>query len=171
MLRPSSALASRRGIVVMLCALSLVAVIGSIALVADGGLLLEHRRQVQAAADLAAMAAATDLFTNYQQNKGLDPSGTAAALARQAAAAQGYTDGTAGTTVTVNIPPQTGDHVGQACYAEVTVQYRQPRFFSGLFGTESIPVTARAVSRGQWTSFNDGILVLDLYQSESLKTN
>src|SRR5262245_26060746 len=142
MLRPTSALASRRGKVVLLCALSLVAVIGSIALSADGGLLLEHRRQVQAAADLAAMAAATDLYTNYQQNRGLDPSGNAATLARQAASAQGYTNGVSGTTVTVNIPPTSGDHVGQAGYAEVTVQYNQPRFFSGIFGTQPIPVTA-----------------------------
>ncbi len=34
-----------------------------------------------------------------------------------------------------------------------------------------MPVKARAVARGRWVSFKDGILVLDLHASEALKAN
>src|SRR5437762_14142504 len=89
----SSGRRARRGNVIVLLAVALTAVVGFTALAADGGLLLEHRRQVQGAADVAAMAAAIDLYTNFNQNKGLDVNGTAVTRAKEAAAAQGFTDG------------------------------------------------------------------------------
>src|SRR5262249_51482516 len=46
-------------------------------------------------------------------------------------------------------------------YAEVTVQYNEPRFFSALWGNGTLPIQARAVARGTWTVVVDGILVLD----------
>src|SRR5438045_1438289 len=86
----------RAGKVIALLALSLTGVVGYVAIAADGGLMLEHRRQVQGAADVASLAAAIDLYTNFRQNQGLDPGGTAAARAREAATAQGFTHGVAG---------------------------------------------------------------------------
>jgi hypothetical protein len=161
----------RAGKVIVLLALSLVAVVGAVALAADGGLLLENRRQVQGAADTGAMAAAIDLYKNFNANQGLDPSGTAAARAREATAAAGFADGVNGVVVTVNIPPKTGEHVGEAGYVEVIVDYPQPRFFARIFGANPNHVAARTVARGRLTTGKVGILVLDLTLSESLKAN
>lgn len=55
----------RRGTVAVIVALSLVAVLSVVALALDGGILYEDRRDIQAAADAAALAAADDLFNNY----------------------------------------------------------------------------------------------------------
>src|SRR3954466_13810014 len=95
----SSGRGKRRGKVIALLALSLTAVVASVALAADGGLLLEHRRQVQGAGDMASLAAAIDLYTNFRLNQGLDPKDSARDRAREAAAAQGFTHGVAGVTV------------------------------------------------------------------------
>jgi hypothetical protein len=161
----------RSGKVLVLLAFSLIAVVGAVALAADGGLMLDNRRQVQSAADAAALAAAIDLFTNYQTNQGTDPQGTAAARAQEAASAQGFTNGVNGVSVQVNIPPQSGDHVGLAGHAEVIVNYPQPRYFGGVFGSSATNISARAVARGRLWRFQTGILVLDLTASESLKVN
>jgi hypothetical protein len=148
-----------------LVALSLIALVGVVAIVLDGGLLLMDRRQCQRAADGAALAAAAQLYTDYPAqypNPGLDPKGTAKASALAYAAANGYSNDGTSSVVTVNIPPTSGDHAGQAGYAEVIVQYNQPRGFSGLFGSAPVPVRARTVARGLQTPYsNAGILLLN----------
>src|SRR5947209_2037375 len=72
----------RRGMAAVQVALTLTALLGIAAIALDGGILLAERRHVQAAADAAALAGATDLFANFSTNQGTDPSGTAAAAAR-----------------------------------------------------------------------------------------
>jgi hypothetical protein len=121
---------------------------GILAVTLDGGSLLAERRHAQATADAAALAAAADLFANYRTGAGLDSGGTAKASALSVAAANGYSN----PVPTVNIPPTSGDHVGVAGYAEVIVQYNRSRFFSSLWGSASIPISARAVARGQWAN-------------------
>jgi hypothetical protein len=99
-----------------------------------------------------------------------------------AAAANGFSNGGASgisgglanggvNTVTVNIPPQSGDHVGQAGYVEVIIQYYQQRAFSAIWGSNAVGVKARAVARGMWVPHNVGILVLDPSSSGSLTSN
>jgi hypothetical protein len=171
MARHAYARGQRRGKVIVMLALSLTAVVGYVALAADGGLLVEHRRQVQNASDMGAMAAAIDLYTNWRTNAGLDSSGSAAARAKEAVAAQGFVDGVSGVSVVVNIPPLSGPHTGEAGYAEVIVDYPQPRYFAGIFGSAPTHLRARAVARGRLTTGHNGILVLDLSVSESLKAN
>jgi hypothetical protein len=57
------------------------------------------------------------------------------------------------TPITVNIPPKSGNYAGKTGgYVEVIVTYNQPRLFSSIFGTGSIPVTARAVAKGTYTT-------------------
>jgi hypothetical protein len=138
----------RRGAVAVLVALCLTAVMGIVAIALDGGMLLDNHRSVQSAADAAALAAADDLFSNYVSNQGLDPSGTAAASALSTAAANGYNNDRTTSTVTVNIPPQSGSFAGLPGYAEVIITYNQPRYFSGIFGSGNLPVTSRAVAHG-----------------------
>ena len=151
----------RRAAVVMLVAVCLAAIMSIVAIALDGGLLLDQRRRVQAAADAAALAAADDLYNNYQIANGSDVGGTANASALSNAAANGYSNDGATSTVTVNIPPSSGNYANQRGYAEVVIRFNQKRGFSSIFGSGDIPVTARAVARGQWTTFNNGIIVLD----------
>jgi hypothetical protein len=128
------------------------------ALVIDGGMMMEARRRVQAAADSAALAAAADLYTNYGTNAGLDTGGTAKASAVATAKANGFSSSNA--TVTVNIPPTSGSSSGKAGYAEVIVVYNMTRGFSAILGSGTLPIQSRAVARGLWTSFGNGIILL-----------
>jgi uncharacterized membrane protein len=128
-------------------ALSLAALIGVVAIATDGGRLLTERQNIQATADAAALAAAGILLQEYASNGGLDVQGNARAAALKMAAANGITDGTNG-TVTVNIPPTTGDFTGKAGYAEVIVTGQVDRSYSLLFRSGAMPVAARGVARG-----------------------
>jgi hypothetical protein len=150
----------RRGAVVVMVAVSLVAVLAITAISIDGGRLLSDHRDVQAAADAAALAAASDLYENYWVNNGLDPSGTGVASAKATAAANGYTDGV-NATVTVNIPPQSGFYTGKAGYAEVLISFNETRSFSNIFTSGPLQVSCRAVAIGSPIAANVGILVLD----------
>ena len=166
--KPSHRSTFRGGKIIALVALMLIGLLGMVAITADGGLMLDQRRRVQAAADAAALAAAEDLYKNYPTRQGVDtPTGTASAVAFSTAAAMGYP----AAEVTVNIPPKNGDHVGAAGYAEVIITHPQSRTFSSLFGSSTMPIKARAVARGRWTSAKDGIILLNLTASESLKAN
>ena len=94
----------RKGMVVALVAISLAIILSFVAIAVDGGLLLDRHQRLQATADAAALAAANDLFLNWQSNKGLDPSGTAYAAAAAVATANGFP------SITVNIPPLSGPY-------------------------------------------------------------
>jgi hypothetical protein len=137
-----------------------------LALVLDGGLLRDNRRQVQTAADMAALAAATDLFTHYNSAQGLDPNGTAKQSALNNAAANGFNNDGVTNTVTVNLNPavyQGGEQQGQTIppgYAEVIVTYQQPSYFSSIWGTQSTQVKARAAARGTWTAARSTVQTL-----------
>jgi hypothetical protein len=160
----------RRGNVAVLTAVSLAALMGITAIAVDGGLLLDDHERAQSAADTAALAAAADLYANYLTGNGLDPNGTASKSAFANAAANGFTNDGVTSIVTVNIPPLSGPFTGQSSYVEVIIQYNQKRGFSNIFGDGDIPVKARAVARGAWTTIRDGILVLDPTLKGSLST-
>jgi hypothetical protein len=165
-----------------LVALCLFALMGVVAIALDGGLLLDQRRRAQAGADAAALAAAEDLYSNWQKNQGQDPKGTAAAAARANALANGFNNDGVSSVVTVNIPPTSGNFQtfippgdtfltpGAGC-VEVIIQFNQKRGFSGIFGSGDIPVRARAVARGQWVPFNDGVIVLHPTAASALNAN
>jgi Flp pilus assembly protein TadG len=161
----------RRGAVAVLVAICLVALLSIVAIALDGGVLMDQRRRAQATADAAALAAAIDLYQNYPTNGGVDISGTARQSALTTAAAMGYANDGNPSTVTVNVPPQSGTFAGQVGYAEVLVQWNQSRSFSNIFGSGSIPVTARAVAAGRWVPFSDGIIVLHPTAASAFNAN
>src|SRR5262245_66516596 len=104
----------RKGAVVVLVAVLLVVLVGMLALVLDGGLLQDDRRGAQAAADAAALAAATELFKNYglitptTTSPVWDPNGAGDSAARASAEHNGYPDNQAPTAVGAQLPPPTG---------------------------------------------------------------
>src|SRR5262245_13031661 len=163
----------RRGAVAILVALLLTGLLGVLAIALEGGLMADNRRRAQAAADAAALAAATMLYENYPAIEAsnflnYDPNGAANTAALASAATNGFSNDGTTSTVTVNIPPKSGPFTGKVSYVEVYITYNQPRYFSALWGSTSTPITVRAVGRGYYGASGTGILILDPTLKDSL---
>ncbi len=159
---------ARRGIIVVLVALGLIGIIGVTALTVDGGMLQLEYRKTRAHADAAAMAAACILYKNYPTNSGKDPDGLAATEAVNTAKQNGVTNDGVTSKIEVHIPPSTGPYKGLDSYVEVKVTYWVKRGFSRIFGSDAIPVVARAVARGAWIAPKAGVIILDYDDRASL---
>jgi len=158
----------RKGVIAILVAISMVVLLGICAIVLDGGMMMHNKRKIQAVADAAALAAAEDLYYNYATNKGLD-SGSATNTANTVAADNGFITG-----VVVNIPPKTANTTyfnNKPGFVEVVITYEQPRYFSTIWGTQKLPVVARAIARGTWTGSGAAIHVLDATGSSALSSD
>ena len=68
---------TRRGMVTAQVVMSMGVLMAILALVTDVGVLLVERRHAQATADAAALAAASDLYANWNSNQGSDSGHTA----------------------------------------------------------------------------------------------
>lgn len=150
----------------MLVAFLVIVLVGMTAIALDGGMLLHNKRRVQAAADAAALAGASEIFRNYpaiaaSYGSTKDPGDKASKAAFASAAVNGFDNDSASADVEVNIPPKEGPFKGLTGYIEVIITYWQPRYFSTIWGTEPIPVRARAVGFGRWGATKIGIIVLD----------
>ena len=93
---------AERGQIVVIFALALVAIIGAVGLVIDGGGAFAQRRNEQKVADLASVAGANAYMNNAVNTVG-SRSAAATAAARAAATRNGYTHGSAGASVGVQI--------------------------------------------------------------------
>lgn len=168
----SRAQKARRGVVAVYVAVSMPMLVAIVALAIDAGLLYDKHRHVQANCDAAALAAAGDLFLSYTNSAVYDDGKDVGYAARDHAlsvsSSNGYPNDGATAEVAVNIPPQSGAHVGELGYVEVITVYKQKRGFSGIFGSGDLPVRARAVARGRWAPAAIGILCLDPKSSASL---
>jgi Putative Flp pilus-assembly TadE/G-like len=154
-----------QALVLGIIALSLL-LMGIAGLGIDMGYLRYQKRLQQTAADTAAIAGASNL----------DYNGVVAA-AQNAAEANGFTDASGNDVSTctadkptskptkppkvcveINNPPTTGPHQGDSDYVEALVSVIQPTFFMTLLGTNSEPVTARAVATIASNGVNNGCL-------------
>jgi Flp pilus assembly protein TadG len=164
----------RFGVTSILVAILITVLLGITAIAIDGGMLEDNKRRVQATADAAALAAASKLYKNYTtmlSTNTADPNGDGKAAALAVASENGFADDGTTVVVTVNIPPATGPFAGKFTYAEVTIVYSQPRYFSGVFGTNSTNVSARAVAVGAWKGSGKGVIVLDPTVADALDSN
>lgn len=136
------------GQTLVMVALSMAVLLGFAAFATDIGVMLRAKRQVQSAADSAAIAAAWGL----SQNTGAVAAGTAAATAN------GYTQGTSAdgyaTTVDIEATPIDGQFAGQPGYVEAIITQQVPTFFMHMFGRDSATVAARAVATDKGSSLN-----------------
>jgi len=116
---------AERGQLLVIFALALVAMIGVVGLILDGGDTALQRRDQQNVADAAAMAAGYASVNEQDEN----------AAARAVAAANGYVDGVDGTTITVVVSPTI-----------ITVDVARPHrnYFSGLLGFAAWNVSTTA---------------------------
>ena len=150
-----------RGQVLVLAALTLTVFIGFVGLASEAGYFFDYRRRMTAAADSAAVAGALEAKRN--------PSSTqVVTVARTAAVASGFTDGTNGITVTVNRPPVSGYNVGNNKYVEVLINRPTPTFFMRSLNVATATVGARAVA-GPGGAGDGCIYVLNPSSSSTLK--
>lgn len=135
---------ARPGQIVVLTGLSIVFFLALAGLAIDVGGLWNTRRQMQTAADAAAIAAANDLAVQDSVDVTTD--------AKNASAKNGYTDGgttsfsASPVTVTVQNPPTSGSFKSNANAVTVTVTQSQPTQFLQLAGFSTIPVSVSATS-------------------------
>jgi hypothetical protein len=121
----------------ILTALSLVCILGFVGLATDVGVLLHAKRNLQIAADAAALAGANEI--NIDSTKII-------AAAKAASAQNGFTDGVNSVTVTPSNGPADGPHAGDPSYVEAIVAQAQPTFFMRLLNFTSMPISARGVA-------------------------
>ena len=120
-------------------ALSMTFILGVVGMATDVGTLLHDKRNLQIAADSAAIAGAVE--------ENINPAAANVQAAGQRAATQnGITNGSNGAVVTINTPPASGPHAGAAGYVEAIVTQTEPVFFMKLFSFTSMNVAARAVA-------------------------
>jgi hypothetical protein len=124
------------GQVLSLTVISMAVLIGFVALSVDVGLLWSERRHMQTAADAAAVAGATALRLGNDVTTAAD----------DVSALNGFPDGSAGVSVTVNDPPASGNYAGTSGFVEVVVDQSEPTFFMHVLGFGSMNVSARAVA-------------------------
>lgn len=129
---------SESGQVATLTAAAMALIIGFAALVIDVGFLYATRRNMQTAADAAAIAGANAL------NSG-DTLTTAKSAARDVAKLNGYADDTNNVTVSVETPASVPSPTN-GTYVEVDVAQPVPTYFMRLFGFDTVDVGAKAVA-------------------------
>jgi hypothetical protein len=134
---------------------------------------------MQAAADSAALAAASDIYENWNLDFGI-PSDDTVKLARKSAGSiakdNGFADGKEDTTVTISIPPgsKANKLFRRDGYVEVSIERTPQKYFSKIFdafsGKEMNPVTisARAVARGWIQDLPTDIIALHPTAAQAL---
>lgn len=122
---------------VVIAALAMPVVIGSVGLGTEVGLWFYRHQLEQGAADSAALSAAN---ASAAGEINVTPQ------AYGVAAAYGLVAGTDGVTVTVNKPPVSGSHQSTQGAVEVIVSSPQKLYFSTLWGSRPITIKARAVA-------------------------
>jgi len=122
-----------RGQILVVFVLAMVAIIGVVGLAIDGGGAYAQRRDQQTAADLAALAAANDYLLSNNSTQ-------ATTRARTVAGLNNFTNGSASTTVDVDIDTSNGVEVA------VTIQSPHRNSFLGAIGMMNWDVTTSATA-------------------------
>ncbi len=122
------------GGVLIYTAFSGAVMLGMLGLAVDVGYWYQSKRDMQSAADAAAMAAVLELA------RGATPA-EIKTRARETAALNGYS----GTDVSIYNPPLSGIYAGNPNFIEAVVSQDQPGFVSGIIYSGDMLVMARAV--------------------------
>jgi hypothetical protein len=122
----------QRGQVIVLFALLLPALLGLVGLAVDGGRLLAERRHLQAVADAAAWAAASEIVYGTPDNV--------------AAVADWYGRQNGEASVTVSQPPTSGPYAGQAGYVSVQVDKTLTLTLMQILHPAPLAISARATA-------------------------
>jgi hypothetical protein len=123
------------GQAMILTLVCMTVLLGFVGLAADIGLMFRAKRNMQIAADSAAIAGAAEL--NY---------GDMVTAGQAASSQNGVTNGVNGAVVAINPGPLSGPFAGNPNYVEAIVTQTQPTFFANVFNVGSMDVSARAVA-------------------------
>ena len=129
---------SRRGSVAIQVGILMTVLIGMASLGTEIPFLIYKQRQMQNAADAAALGAAVALTRGYPMPISAEAKGIAAAL--------GFVIAQSGVTVAINNPPKAGAYTANAGAVEVIVSQPLTLIMAGLFGTSLFNASARAVA-------------------------
>lgn len=132
--------------------------LGFLGFATDVGVMLNEKRQIQSAADSAAIAGASR--ERYGPN-----AARAAALAD--ASLNGFTNGSNGVTVTVNNPPVNNSVFTTTTYVQVIISQSTPVFFMKALSFASLPVSATAIA-GNSSPVTDCVYVLNKTSSNAM---
>ncbi len=130
-----------KGQVLVLVVLGMVGLLAFTALAVDGSRVYMARRDVQNAADAAALAMAWE----WIQTRGSCPRAVNAGL--DAAQRLGYDDAAPDVTVEAYCPPADGEHAGQEGYFQVRITVTIPTSFLRVIQFSELDATVEAVSR------------------------
>lgn len=151
------------GAYALLTALLMPVIIGVVGLGTETGLWYLRHLEMQAAADSAAISAIVAYSTGVTANSNLQTEADAVT------ATYGFTNGSKGTTVTLNMPPQSGAYSSKSNAVEVIINQPQSRLFSSLWSSSPINILARSVA----ITTNNGqgcLLALDASASGAIST-
>jgi Flp pilus assembly protein TadG len=126
------------GQVLVLTLISATLLMAFMALAVDVGILFRARRNMQIAADAAAMAGAMQLYYG--------PASSVTSAAQAAAKLNGVDGAVSGNTVQIYSPPNDGPNKGCMSCVEAVVATPNRTFFMGLFTPGDQTVAARAVA-------------------------
>ena len=129
----------RRGFVLVATTITMSVLLVFVGLAIDVGYLQWQRLRAQTAADAAAVGAVVELRNGSGTS-------TIVAAGQADAALNGFTNGSSGTTITVNKPPLTGSLTGNNNAVEVIVKQVIPTYFMSIIGQTQATIGARAVS-------------------------
>ena len=127
-----------RGVIAVITALALTALIGIAGLALDVGMWYRSNRAMQNAADAAVIAAALNGTGSYQSE------------AKAVAAQYGFVDGANGVTVTA-LNNQTCPDGATDCYQVTVAQTSPPRYFPPVVGNFSPNLAGAAMAGGSQT--------------------
>ena len=130
-------LSSRRGNTALLFSLSLPVIVGTAGLGVETGYWYFKQRELQTAADVAAVAGAVEKRSGGDMSL-ITSTARAEAIEHGFVAAEG--------TIDVNAPPASGDHQDNRS-VEVLLTMPVTRFFSKIFSNEEVTMNARGVAR------------------------
>ena len=153
------------GQTLILFVLALGVLLGMAAMTIDVGLAYVARRDMQNAADAAALAGADAILEGQS-------SVLAANAARDLALQNGYDNAAADVTVTINVPPTSGPHSGDSDFIEVFIAHPIDTILASAVGkTTPFDVSARAVAGIDRTPKPYSIITLSQTACQSMQFN
>ena len=153
------------GQTLILFVLALGVLLGMAAMTIDVGLAYVARRDMQNAADAAALAGADAILEGQS-------SVLAANAARDLALQNGYDNAAADVTVTINVPPTSGPHLGDSDFIEVFIAHPIDTILASAVGkTTPFDVSARAVAGIDRTPKPYSIITLSQTACQSMQFN
>jgi Flp pilus assembly protein TadG len=132
--------------------ISVPVLLGMVGLTLDGGMLMATQREVQNAADAAALAAAMDLYRGASAS-------TAQSTGKDYVTNSKY-ENLSKATPTVNVPPTAGAYKNNTNFAEANVSMPLTMTFMHILGMKTQTVSARAVAGYEPIAAGEGAIVL-----------